>query len=257
MNVGALTATILFLGVLRAQQPAAPQFDAVSVKPSDPNSAHGTVVDMTPGGGLRVVNATVKDLIETAYEVRSFQIVGGPSWTAATKYDVTAAPVTRTQNDAASPSAWPALRLKVQAMLKDRFQLDLHRETRSVPVYSLVIAKGGIKPALSTAAGPRRGINAGRGTMLGEAASMADLVFKLSRLLDRPVVNNTALEGNFDFKLEWTPDSGPGTPDAPVETSFGPSLFTALQQQLGLRLEAAKGPMDVLVIDRADRPSEN
>ena len=94
--------------------------------------------------------------------------------------------------------------------------------------------------------------------MLGEAASMVDLTSKLPRLLDRPVVNNTGLEGNYDFKLEWTPDSGPSAPDGqPAETSLGPSIFSALQQQLGLRLEAAKGPVDVLVIDHVDKPSEN
>jgi uncharacterized protein (TIGR03435 family) len=94
--------------------------------------------------------------------------------------------------------------------------------------------------------------------MLGEAASMKDLADKFSRLLGRPVVNNTDLEGNYDFKLEWTPDPGPSAPDGqPVETSPGPSLFSAIQQQLGLRLEATKGPVDVLVIDRVDRPSEN
>jgi uncharacterized protein (TIGR03435 family) len=94
--------------------------------------------------------------------------------------------------------------------------------------------------------------------MVGEAASMIDLSQKLSRLLDRPVVNNTGLEGNYDFKLQWTPDVEPSTPDGrTIESPLGPALFSALQQQLGLRLDAAKGPVDFLVIDRADRPSEN
>jgi uncharacterized protein (TIGR03435 family) len=144
-------------------------------------------------------------------------------------------------------------------MLKDRFQLQLHRESRDLPIYALVVAKSGIKPKnLSVTTGPRRGINAGNGTMLGEAASMADIAYKLARMLGRPVVNNTALEGNYNFKLEWTPDSGPPAPDGGnPEASLGPSLFTAIQQQLGLRLEATKGPVDVLVIDRAEKPSEN
>jgi uncharacterized protein (TIGR03435 family) len=105
---------------------------------------------------------------------------------------------------------------------------------------------------------PHRGVNAGKGTILGEAASMADLTSKLSGLLDRPVMNSTGLEGRYDFKLEWTPDPGPSAPDGgPLETSLGPSLFTSLQQQLGLRLEGTKGPVDVLVIDHVDKPSEN
>jgi uncharacterized protein (TIGR03435 family) len=244
---------------VRAQQPAGPaEFDAVSVKPSDPNSRHGTVVDVTPGGTLHVVNATLMDLIETAYDVRKFQIEGGPKWADSTKYDVDATPGTRPQGAAVSPPGWANVRFKVQALLKDRYQLRLHRETRIAPIYSLVIAKSGIKSSgLAAAPGPRRGITAGQGTMHGEAASMADLAYKLSRWLQRPVVNNTALEGIYDFKLEWTPDPALSAPAQPVETSLGPSLFSALQQQLGLRLEATKGPVDVLVIDHAGKPSAN
>jgi uncharacterized protein (TIGR03435 family) len=238
---------------VRAQQPTGPsEFDAVSVRPSDPNSRNGTVVSFTAGAGLRVVNATVKDLIETGYDVRAFQIVGGPGWVGSTKYDVTGTP------DPKGAAASPAnnnVRLKVQAMLKDRFRLQLHRESRNEPVYSLVVARGGIKAdGLRATDGARRGVNAGKGTMLGEAASMKDLVAKLAKLLDRPVVDNTGLADNYDFKLEWMPDPGAS---APEESSLGPSLFTALQQQLGLRLEATKGPVDVLVIDRVERPGEN
>jgi uncharacterized protein (TIGR03435 family) len=245
---------------VRAQQPAgALEFDAVSVKPSDPNSRNGTVVSLTRGGGLHVINATLKDLIETAYDARELQILGVPAWASATKYDVTATPGTHPEGAAVSQPGNNNVRLKVQAMLKDRFQLQLHRETRSVPVYSLVVARGSIKPGVLRATdSPHKGVNAGQGTMLGEAASMTDLTHKLSRLLDRLVVNHTGLEGNYDFKLEWTPDPGPSAPDGqPVETSLGPSLFRALQQQLGLRLEATKGPVDVLVIDHVGKPSEN
>jgi uncharacterized protein (TIGR03435 family) len=257
--VGPLVVGAFHIPRVRAQQPSGPlEFDAVSVKPSDPNSPHGTVV-AAPGGRLHVVNATVKDLIETAYDVRIFQIEGGPKWADSTKYDVDATPGSRPQGAPATPPGWSIVRLKVQTLLKDRFHLQLHRETRTGPVYSLAIAKGGIKSSgLSATKNPNRGINAGQGTMLGEAASMTQLAYKLSRLLQRPVVNNTGLEGNYDFKLEWTPDPGPSAPDGrPVETSVGPSLFSALQQQLGLRLEATKGPVDILVIDHVDKPSAN
>ncbi len=219
------------------------------------------MVDVTPGGTLHVINATLKDLIETAYDVRTFQVEEGPKWAGATKYDVDATPGTRPQGAAVAPPGWTNVRLKVQALLKDRFQLQLqlHRETRIGPIYSLSVAKGGIKSsAVSATQNRHRGITAGQGSMLGEAASMADLTTKLSRVLVRPVVNNTGLEGNYDFKLEWTPDSGPSAPDGqPVESPLGPSLFSALQQQLGLRLEATKGSVDVLVIDRAEKPTEN
>jgi uncharacterized protein (TIGR03435 family) len=261
-----VTAVILPIAVgvfgpsVRAQQPVgALEFDAISVKPSAPNSTHGTVVSVTRGGTLHVVNATVKDLIETAYDVRTFQIEGGPKWADAAKYDVDATPGTHPQNAVDPPPGWTNVRVKVQALLKDRFHLQLHRETRTAPIYSLAIARGGIKSSfLSATQSPQRGITAGPASMLGEAASMTQLAYKLSRLLQRPVMNNTGLEGNYDFKLEWTPDPGPAAPDGqPLETSLGPSLFTALQQQLGLRLEGKKGPVDVLVIDHMDKPSEN
>jgi uncharacterized protein (TIGR03435 family) len=245
---------------VRAQQPAGGlEFDAVSVKPSDPNSRQGTVVAVTPGGTLHVVNATLKDLIETAYDVRTLQVEGGPKWADSARYDVNASPGSRPPGAAAPSPGWTNVRLKVQGLLKDRFQLQLHRETKTGPIYSLAIAKGGIKSkVLVVTKNPHRGINAGPGTMLGEAASMTDLTTRLSRILGRPVVNNTGLGDNYDFKVEWTPDAAPSAPDGqPMETALGPSLFAALQQQLGLRLEATKGPVDILVIDHVERPSEN
>jgi uncharacterized protein (TIGR03435 family) len=255
--IAPIAAGAFHLPSVRAQQPTGPlEFDAVSVKPSDPNSKHGTVVDVTAGGTLHVVNATLKDLIETGYDVRTFQIEGGPKWADSTKYDVTATPGPPSEGAAPAPG-WTNVRLKVEALLKNRFQLQLHRETRIAPIYSLAIAKRGIKSSgLSATQSAHRGITAGQAAMLGEAASMNDLAYKLSRLLVRQVVNNTGMEGNYDFKLEWTPDLIPPAPDTP-QTSSGPSLFSALQQQLGLRLEATKGPVDILVIDHADKPSDN
>jgi uncharacterized protein (TIGR03435 family) len=243
----------------RAQQPARSlEFDVASVKRSNPNSANGTVISVTPGGRLHVVNATLKDLIETAYDVRRFQIEGGPKWTDAAKYDIDAIPEASPQG-AAVPADWTNVRFEVQTLLKDRFQLELHRETKTAPIYALVIAKGGVRSSILPATkSPQQGINASQGKMLGETASMAQLAYKLSRLLERPVVNNTGLEGNYDFKLEWTPDLGTSAPDGQsADTTGGPSIFTALQEQLGLRLEATKGPVDVLVIDSVNKPSEN
>ena len=122
-----------------------------------------------------------------------------------------------------------------------------------------MVANNGIKAdSLKATDSPAKGINASHGTMLGEAASMANLAAKLSNQLDRAVVNNTGLEGRYNFRLQWTPEPGPPAADGRVlDDSFGPSLFTALQEQLGLHLKSTKGPMEVLIIDRADRPSEN
>lgn len=267
LATGGLTAVVLLplaCGVFHISAAGAQQsadrleFDVASVKPSNPNSTSGTVINATSGGRLQVRNATVKDLIETAYDVQSFQIRGEPRWADSAKYDVDATPGTSRQG-AATPKGWDSVRAEVQALLKDRFRLQIHREVATAPVYSLSIAKGGIRPAaLSVTQNRQRGITASQGTMLGDAASMAQFAYKLSRLLQRPVTNNTGLEGNYDFKLEWTPDRSPSAPDGQLlDTSAGGSIFSALQEQLGLRLEATKGPVDVIVIDQVDRPSEN
>jgi hypothetical protein len=204
--------------------------EAASIKPANPDRT-GTMVGFLPGGGLRVNNATLKDMIETAYQVRSFQILGGPAWAGSARYDVTA----------------------------KSGQLQSHRETRELPVYSLVVNKSGVKPeGLRMTDNRQRGINARAGAMTGEAATMANLALVLARQLGRPVVNDTGLDGNYNFELLWTPDLSPAAPgDQAVADSSGPSLFTALREQLGLRLEAGKGPVEVIVIDRAEKPSED
>jgi uncharacterized protein (TIGR03435 family) len=227
----------------------AQEFEAASVKPANPDS-HGTLVNFVPGGGLRVTNATLKDLIETAYQLRTFQIFAGRSWTGVTRYDVIASSGAPSNDD---------VRQKVQALLRDRFQLRVHNETRVLPLYSLVVAKNGIRASgLRTTSKPRRGINARRGAMIGEAAPMATLASRLSNELGRAVVNNTRLDGNYDFMLQWTPEPGPAPPDdqTAVDATY-PSLFTALREQLGLRLEAARGPVEVIVIDHVEKPGDN
>ncbi len=125
-----------------------------------------------------------------------------------------------------------------------------------MPEYSLVVEKGGVKPAgLRMTDSARRGVNSRTGAMTGEAAPMASLAIALSRQLERPVLDNTGLEGNYDFSLHCTLDLSPG--DQALTDSSGPSLFTALREQLGLRIEATRGPVEVIVIDGAERPSEN
>ena len=241
-------------------QTRVPTFEVAAIRPANPDSESGTLVNLTPGGGLRAVNATLKDLIETGYQVRSFQILGGPPWTAAAKYDITATAATDelTRSIERQPGN-SEVRLKVQVLLRDRFQLQVHREIRTVPIYSLIVAKNGIKAdSLKATSRAAKGINASRGAMLGEAATMANLAAKLSNLLDRPIENSTGLDGRYDFRLQWTPELDPPAANGGVAGDrFGPSIFTALQEQLGLRLESTKGPVEVLIIDQAERPSAN
>jgi uncharacterized protein (TIGR03435 family) len=151
------------------------------------------------------------------------------------------------------------MQARLRALLADRFQLKLHMETREQPVYKLVVAKGGAKVTASTYDGSiggrgfgiKGGGKNGETVVSGKFMPVSNLASGLSDLLQRPVIDETGLKGNFDFSFTFTPDLGPGT------ESDGPGLFTALQEQVGLRLESGKGPVEALVIDSVELPSEN
>jgi uncharacterized protein (TIGR03435 family) len=153
---------------------------------------------------------------------------------------------------------------KLQALLADRFQLSIHRETKEQPLYALVIGKSGSKLQESQSKHDARHMMMGGGDFEGQGVPLEMLTAALSRQLGRPVIDHTRLKGHYDFKLEWTPEPGqsggplpPGVEGPPPADLNGPSLFTAIQEQLGLRLESQKGPVDVLVVDRVEKPSEN
>ena len=158
-------------------------------------------------------------------------------------------------------------RERLRSILAERFRLRIHRDTKEAPVYALVIAKNGPKLKESHEG---FGINGMPGQLIGAKAGMALLARVLSGILRRPVVDHTGLDATYAFKLEWTPDFGssldkPGAAavekaeavGASLPDSEGPSIFSALQEQLGLRLESQKGPVETIVIDRAEKPSEN
>ncbi|HTA43067.1 MAG TPA: TIGR03435 family protein [Bryobacteraceae bacterium] len=238
------------------QRNAPPEFDAASIKASKPGDIRGSTFQfVTPGGGLEVVNATLKAIIETAYDSREFQISGGPAWIDSERYDITAR--------SAFASAIPETRRKLRALLAQRFHLEVHRETKELPQYVLGVAGSGSKIAELTAAeekpGTANGIQASCGRMKGTRATTANLSTYLERQLRRPVVDRTGLSGKrYDFQIEWTPDPGScAKPSDDADSPDGPSLFTALQETLGLKLEATKGPVEVIVVDRVDRPEPN
>jgi len=243
-----------------------PVFDVASIKPSGPNTPLTGGFGNGQGGGR---NMTLKMLIASAYRVQEFQITGGPAWTGSDRFDVEG----KTEDRTADPDR---LRLMLRSLMEDRFQLKLHREMREQPVYALVAAKGGLKirPAADQTspdvngpspkgAGPNRGaIRIGRGSLIGNAVTLSFLARWLSQRLDRLVIDRTGLGGRFDLQLTWTPDAGevvdgPGGQLLPPAEVSGPSIFTAIQEQLGLKLESAKAPVEVLMIDRAERPSAN
>jgi len=150
-----------------------------------------------------------------------------------------------------------------QSLLADRFKLVLHHDTKELPVYALVIGKNGIKFKESTGDAQQRRIMMGRGRINGEAMSMDMLVNQLGNQLGRTVIDKTGLKGPYQINLEWTPEQAQsiGGPDGGGEgrasSDTGPTIFTALQEQLGLKLESQKGPVDILVIDKIEKPSEN
>jgi len=241
------------------------QFEAASIKPSAPMEM-GRVnvgVQMLPGGRISMSGVTAKNLIQQAYGVREFQIVGGPGWLGLERYDITAKPEGAATQD--------QVKVMMQALLADRFKLQFHRETKELPTYALVVAKGGPKfhesevvpEGSDKPTGARMTMERGRFSV--QSAPVAALANQLGQVLGQSVIDKTGLTGNYDFKLEWTPDEGserrmiraPGGDSPTPADAAGPSIFTALQDQLGLKLESTKGPVEILVIDRAEKPSEN
>jgi uncharacterized protein (TIGR03435 family) len=232
---------------------------------------------------------TLKGLVQFAYRVQSFQVTGGPGWMDSDRFDIVAKGDEKDDGNAFSgdQSGRPTItQLMLRALLADRFKLAVRNEPRDQQMYALIVARADgrlgsdlrrsttdcadVNPqALDKARAADRsavtcGIRLGLGTMAMGGATLSQLATTLSGLMDRSVVDRTGLEGTFDGSLKWTPDQS--TPGLAVKAGFapaglvdpnGPSLFTAVQEQMGLKLDSRKGPVDVVVVDRAERPVEN
>jgi len=242
-----------------------PEFEAASLKPSPPGATGYSILPV-PGGRLRANNITLKRLVAVAYSVTDNQILSDIKWFESQGYDMEA--------KASGPAELPQLRLMLQSLLDDRFKLKIHHETKEMSIYSLVPAKNGTPggPGLvktpegdcSASVGDQSAlpngtscgvVNLGRGRINGQRGRISQLCDRLSTLLGRTVVDKTGLTGNFNITLAWAPDlvlEHPAAETTPADPS-GPSLFTSLQEQLGLKLVAGKGPVDVIVVDSADR----
>ena len=207
------------------------------------------------------INTMVSDLIWFAYDLHAGQITGGPAWLETEKYDVVGQPLGEGMPNERQ------LKTMVQQLLADRVRLVTRRDKSELPVYVLTVGTSNAKLATNDTNpnGLPRLIFKGFGVLPARNASMADLARVMqAAVLDRPVVDKTGLAGRFDFTLTWTPDDsqfrgfGAREPPAPSpDANAPPGLFTAIQEQLGLRLESTKAPVDVLVIERIERPSEN
>jgi uncharacterized protein (TIGR03435 family) len=233
-----------------AQPATPPRFEVASIKPGDAEAAGSGIT--TTIGRISARNVTLKRCMRGAYGVEEARILGGPKWLDEDRFQIDAkAPEAAGDHD---------LMIMLQSLLAERFKLSFHHEKRMLPGYQLVAGKGGLKAKASEpGAGSRTNSSGAR--IEAQACTMANLALKLSEALHLPVADLTAIEGRFDFKLAWTPENlqarPPAAGDKPVMAPAGPSLFDALQEQLGLKLQPSKVPADVLVIDHAEKPAEN
>jgi uncharacterized protein (TIGR03435 family) len=247
-----------------AQAPApdssALRFEVASLKSSPPGGRGGGIRPSPGGERYLATGIPLQLLMMVAYRVKADQITGGPSWTLTDRWDMNA--------KAERPSTVEELHTMLENLLADRFQLRFHREFKELPVYALTVDKGGQKltPHEAQSAGDPwidQSIDQVVSVkMKATSVPMDYFVWRLGQVLDRPVIDLTKLKGGYDFNLAYTRDLPPGLTEgamlngAPIDTS-GPTIFQALRQQLGLRLDAQKGPVEVLVIDHVEKPTEN
>ncbi len=247
-------------GGLLAQSPVVrKEFDVVSVKPSAPDEHNSFEFRNMPGGTVRMMGTPLRMIIMQAYDVKAFQISGGPDWVRTDRWDILAK-AEGVEGRLPSAQEYPMLR----AMMEDRFQLKTHSETKEMPVYALVVGKNGPKLVPNAGAGQQF---RSRPTIIDvKKGGTAALAAWLSRQVGRVVIDKTELKGEYDYTLEYVPEPGQGGAESiglppemprPHDEATGPSIFTALQEQLGLRLVSEKGPVVMVVIDRVERPSAN
>ncbi len=198
-------------------------------------------------------------LIQMAYKLKPFSIFGSPGWLDSEEWAIVAKPPEGTP-PVDPPKITDEFLLRVQALLAERFHLVIHREPREMPVYTLVVAKNG--PKLKPPEGKNFGLRTARGAIITTGgAKIGMLVSLLSNQFDRLVIDETGLTGSYSINLRWTPDLPPGAPGQPqpanTAAAGGPSIFHRLEEQLGLKLEARRRPVDGLGVDRVEWPSAN
>ena len=229
-------------------------FEAASIKPANA-SRTGSGINVA-AARIRMINSSLKFCIEVAWNVKDFQVSGGSGWTSTELFDIDAV--------AAKPFEKGEYRKMLQSLLTERFALAIHHETQEKPGYALVVARNGPKlpppvddPGILFSRSPTGDV-----TLTAKGASLSQLASALSSNLGQTVIDSTGLEGRFDVSMQWTPDrplrSKSGEPIPPPPDAVpGPSIFTAIQEKLGLKLESRRVPVDVIVIDSAEHPSAN
>lgn len=249
-------------------------YEAATIKPSKGPGPGGRIGVWAAPDGFSAWFITLQQMISVAYGVERFQISGGPNWLPSERFDIEA------KLDASTADALEKLsqdqhvlaqQQMLQSLLANRFQLTAHRETKELTIYKLVIAKAGLKLQEAKPDGAHPGAGSMRGSQLSgemtaQAVPIASLARNLTQMLGHPVLDQTGLKGVYDFKLQFAPDDRLQPPPGlapnqrlpvPAADPNAPSLFDALQEQLGLKLESGKGPVEVIVIDHVERPSAN
>jgi uncharacterized protein (TIGR03435 family) len=266
---------------IAAQTPASPAFEVASVKPNKSGDSPG-ILGAQPGGRFTATNQTLRFLIRNAYQVQDFQIAGAPDWIASDRFDIVAKANGNPPIAAPVGQAGPML-VMLRSLLADRFKLVVHHEMRDLPIYALVLASSDrrlgaqLRPVAvdcaAVAAARARGgplppppqpnerltcgMRFGAGRISGGALQLSQVANILSQSVQRVVMDRTGLVGAFDVDLTWTPDQlSSGAAAASIDPNR-PSIFTAVQEQLGLKLESTKGPVDVLVIDHVEHPTKD
>lgn len=286
----ATVVTVVTLLASGAAQGPLPAFEAASIRPSDP-AAQGRSVRRQPGGRLTTSNMPLRELVLFAYQLQDFQLEGLPSWASTDGYDI----VAKADGDPApvAPGSGPdPLMLMMRSLLAERFKLTAHAEIKEMPIYALVrvrpdrlgpelepasvdcqalmqasmaAARGGAPPTPpppDAKGRPTCGIRGTFGSLSGGGFPLSQLANTLAGRVRRTVVDRTGLSGAWAFDLKFTPDAGqipqgalPAGQELPAVDPNGPSIFTALQEQLGLRLDSTRGPVEMLVVDRVERPT--
>jgi uncharacterized protein (TIGR03435 family) len=243
-------------------------YDVASIKPHKAGDGSLSFSDPPHTARFTITGMTMKNLIENAYGVNSYQVTGGPAWLESLRWDIVAKSDSSVDEQLGKLSNCEARKMKqrmLEALLVDRVKLTVHRGTKEAPAYNLIVAKNGLKvqqskpPAADEPKDGRRG--AGMETRGGprgmeltaRQTTMLSLAYMLVAQLDCPVLDKTGVTGAYDFKLQWSSDNGP----ASSQDSPWPSIFTAVQEQLGLKLEPIKTQVETILIDRVEMPSEN
>jgi uncharacterized protein (TIGR03435 family) len=235
----------------QAQTASSQAFDVASVKPTKPGTADFHFF-RAPNHGIDASNVPLATFILSAYKLKGVQLTGGPDWIHKEHYDIIAKAPPNATND--------QIPQMLQTLLADRFKLVAHRDTKVLPVLALAVAKGGPKFGEVKENRPGDGdFYIGRGRLSGQAVTMQDLADILVGQVDRIVLDKTGLSGKFDIQLQWTPDvnTAPQSDREAAPDTDGPSLASALSDQLGLRFEATRAPVPILVIDHVEKPTAN